>query len=89
MPNVMIIGPPGSGKSTQAKILSYVYGLVNVSIEDLVKKKMEECPELSKVINSHIRSGNMVPDNIVSTLVEQRLKQSDCQVNGWVLDGFP
>lgn len=89
MPNVMIIGPPGSGKSTQAKMLSYVYGLVNVSIEDLVQKKMEENPELSKVINSHIRTGNMVPDTIISTLVEQRLKQSDCQVNGWVLDGFP
>jgi|TARA_B110000305_G_scaffold238249_1_gene303247 adenylate kinase family enzyme len=50
---------------------------------------MEENPELSKVINSHIRTGNMVPDTIISTLVEQRLKQSDCQVNGWVLDGFP
>lgn len=54
-----------------------------------MKNEIARNPEAGKLISSSLDSGQLVPDSLVLPLVEQRLKQSDCRVNGWVLDGFP
>ena len=55
----------------------------------MLKHEIARNPDTAKVIAQALDTGNLVPDQIVLTVVEQRLKQSDCRVNGWILDGFP
>ena len=62
---------------------------MNISVEALLKREIQNNPENGKIISKCIDSGEAVPDNIVNSLIENRLKQSDCKVNGWVMDGFP
>ena len=88
-PRIILLGPPGSGRGTQAKIISKRFGLVHVSARGLIKEEVARKPELAKVITAAMNDGKLVPASIIIPLVEQRLKQSDCRVNGWVLDGFP
>ena len=88
-PKIIVQGPPGSGRSTQAKLLAENYGLIHISTEDLLKKLSKEQPDLGKIISQCYKVGAPVPDYIINSLIEQRLKQSDCRVNGWVLEGFP
>jgi adenylate kinase len=88
-PKVIIQGTPGSGRTTQAKMLAQKYGLVRVSTEELLQKVVNENPAVGKVITQAYATGTPVPDAIINSLVEQRLKESDCRVNGWVMEGFP
>lgn len=88
-PRVIILGPPGSGRSTQCEALAQTFGLVKISMRDLLKKELSENPENAATIARCIDSGEPIPDRIANTLVENRLKQSDCRVNGWVMEGFP
>lgn len=88
-PKVIIQGPPGSGRTTQAKLLAQEYGLVRVSTAELLQKVVDENPDVGKVITQAYATGTPVPDAIINSLVEQRLKESDCRVNGWVMEGFP
>lgn len=88
-PRVILLGPPGSGRSTQASIIARNYGLVHICTRSLLKSEIQRNPDTAKVIAQALDSGNLVPDQIVLSVVEQRLKQSDCRVNGWILDGFP
>jgi adenylate kinase len=62
---------------------------VHVSARGLIKEEVARKPELAKVITAAMNDGKLVPESIIIPLVEQRLKQSDCRVNGWVLEGFP
>ena len=88
-PRVILLGPPGSGRSTQAKILSNRFGLVHVCTRSLIKEEIVKKPELAQVLAQCVKEGKLVPESIIIPLLEQRIKQSDCRVNGWVLDGFP
>ena len=88
-PRIVIGGPPGSGRTAQTEALSQTFGLVNVCVKDLLKAEVHNNPENGKIIAQCIDSGDQIPDSIVNPLVENRLKQSDCRVNGWILDGFP
>ena len=88
-PRVVLLGPPGSGRSTQAEIIANRYGLVHVCTRSLLKSEINRNPSVGQIVSQCLDSGNLVPDSIVLSLVEQRLKQSDCRVNGWILDGFP
>ena len=88
-PRVILLGPPGSGRSTQAKIIAQRFGLVHVCTRTLIKNEIKRKPELAHVITKCMNDGKLVPESIVIPLIEQRLKESDCRVNGWVLDGFP
>lgn len=88
-PRVILLGPPGSGRSTQAGIIAKNYGLVHICTRSLLKHEIARNPDVAKVIATALDQGNLVPDQIVLSIVEQRLKQSDCRVNGWILDGFP
>ena len=73
-PRIVIIGPPGSGRSTQCESLATTFGLVKVSVRDLLKKELHENPENGAVIAKCIDSGEPIPDKIVNALVENRLK---------------
>lgn len=88
-PRVIFLGPPGSGRSTQAGIISKKYGLVHLCMRDMLKAEIQAKPHIGKIIDKSIRNGLAVPDEICIQIIEQRLKQSDCRVNGWILDGFP
>ncbi len=88
-PRVILLGPPGSGRYTQAKIISHRYGLVHLNTRNLLKAQIKANPDQGKIIAQCLDNGIAVPDDIVISLIEQRIKQSDCRVNGWVMDGFP
>jgi adenylate kinase len=88
-PRIIIAGPPGSGKYTQSKILSEAYGIVHVSVNELLKKEISTNRELGKSISAALDAGEPVPDHIVNRIIENRLNETDCRVNGWILEGFP
>ena len=88
-PQIIVLGPPGSGRSTQASLLAQQFGLVKISVFDLLKNQKKVCPELGKDIQKYIDAGVLVPDSIINNIVEERLNKSDCRVNGWVLEGYP
>lgn len=88
-PKVVLVGPPGSGCSTQAHAIAEYFGLVKVSVRDLLKEEVKRNPTNGRVISNCIDNGLAIPDNIVNKLVGDRVLASDCRVNGWVLEGFP
>jgi adenylate kinase len=65
------------------------FGLINVSVRELVKEKMKETADLSQIIKSSMVAGKRLPDEIVNTLIAERLESPDCKVNGWIIEGFP
>ena len=88
-PRVMLIGPPGSGRSTQAQLVANNFGLVCVSPQKLLKAEAERNPPIKMKIQEAAENGRPIPDEIILRLIDERIRQSDCTVNGWVLDGFP
>ena len=86
--NIVMLGSPGVGKETYAKILSDKYGVPRISVGDLFRKATKDEPELGKKIKDYVSRGDLVPDEIVIELVKDRLQQHDCR-NGFFLDGFP
>lgn len=86
---IIVIGAPGSGRSTQASILAKQFGLVHISTSNLLKNEIRLKTERGKRIKDCFAHSKLVPDEIICSLVEARIKQSDCKLNGWVLDGFP
>ena len=88
-PKIILLGPPGSGRSMQSGILAETFGIVHVSPEELLKAEAEKNPGVKLKIRGSVESGESIPDEIMLRLIDSRLRQSDCRVNGWVLDGFP
>jgi adenylate kinase len=86
--NIVILGSPGVGKGTYAKILSEKYNLPRISTGDLFRKAIKNETELGKKIKDYVSRGDLVPDEIVIELVKERLQKDDCK-NGFLLDGFP
>jgi adenylate kinase len=85
---VLLIGPPGVGKGTQAKRLETEYGVPQISTGDLFRKHRSEHTELGLEADKYIAQGQLVPDKLVNDMVAKRLADPDC-VNGYILDGFP
>lgn len=83
---ISLLGAPGSGKGTQAKLLSQYYDIAHISTGDLFRKAISENTELGKKIKQYMST--LVPDSIVMDLVKERLSKDDCK-NGYILDGFP
>ena len=86
--NIVMLGSPGVGKGTYAKILSEKYDIPTISSGNLFRKAIRDETELSKKIKSYISRGDLVPDILVIELVKERLLEDDCR-NGFFLDGFP
>ena len=86
--NIVILGSPGVGKGTYAKILSDKYDIPRISVGDLFRKAIRAETELGKKIKGYVSRGDLVPDEMVIELVKERLQKDDCK-NGFFLDGFP
>lgn len=83
-----MIGPPGAGKGTQARLLQEVYGIPQISTGDMLRDAQHAGTELGRTARRFMDAGQLVPDEVVIGIVEERLQASDCRP-GFVLDGFP
>ena len=86
--NIVFLGPPGAGKGTQAKRITEKYGIPQISTGDMFREHLSKGTELGKKAKEYMEKGQLVPDEIVLGMVEERLKQPDCE-RGFLLDGFP
>jgi len=86
--NIILLGPPGSGKGTQAAKMTEEYGLVHISTGEILRKAIAEGAELGKKARKFVETGKLVPDEIVIGLIYERLREKDCR-KGFILDGFP
>jgi adenylate kinase len=85
---LILFGAPGVGKGTQAKNLSRKYGIPHISTGDMLREAIRKKTELGKKAEDIISRGELVPDDIMLGLIEQRMSEDDCK-NGFILDGFP
>ncbi len=85
---IVMLGPPGAGKGTQAKKLAQALGLVHVSTGDLFRENLKNETELGKLAQTFMNAGELVPDDVTVRMVEDRFSRPDC-AKGAVLDGFP
>lgn len=85
---VVLLGPPGAGKGTQAKLLRDRFAACQISTGDILRRAVADKTPLGKEAESYLSRGELVPDDVIVRLVGERLKQPDC-ANGFVLDGFP
>jgi adenylate kinase len=85
---IVLLGPPGVGKGTQAKILAESTKLVHVSSGDLFRENLKNQTELGKLAKSFMDKGDLVPDDVTISMIRERITRPDCQL-GAILDGFP
>jgi adenylate kinase len=85
---VVLMGAPGAGKGTQAKLLQQALGLPQVATGDLFRENLKNQTELGKLAQQYMDKGELVPDQVTIGMVENRLSQPDC-ARGAILDGFP
>ncbi len=88
MLNIVLFGPPGSGKGTQSEKIIDTYGLVHLSTGDLLRKHLSEGTELGKIAKEYLDNGRLVPDKIVIEMVEDKIADH-LDAEGFVFDGFP
>jgi len=86
--NLILIGMPGSGKGTQAKMISEKYHIPKISTGDIFREQLHSGSHLAEKIRSHVDTGRLVNDEIVFDVVKERINRSDCS-DGFLLDGFP
>ncbi|KGG81023.1 adenylate kinase [Caloranaerobacter azorensis H53214] len=85
---LILLGPPGAGKGTQASGIVKKYNIPHISTGDIFRKNIKEGTELGRKAKEYIDKGLLVPDDIVVAIVKDRLTESDCK-DGFLLDGFP
>ncbi len=85
---IVLLGPPGVGKGTQAKILSERTGLAHISSGDLFRENLKNQTELGKLAQTYMSKGELVPDDVTIAMIRDRLNRPDCK-GGAILDGFP
>jgi adenylate kinase len=88
MKNIVLIGPPGAGKGTQAKLISNKLDLIHISTGDLIREEQANDTKIGKLANQLIDKGQFLPDNIVITMVKQKVIDNP-NANGFIFDGFP
>ncbi len=88
MYNIVILGPPGSGKGTQSKLIEERYNLLHLSTGDMLRREISEGTDTGKQVKGVIKSGNLVSDEIVTSLIASSI---DCDVghDGFLYDGYP
>ena len=85
---IVMLGPQGSGKGTQAKLISEKYGIPHISTGDIFRENIKKKTGLGKKVEAIIKSGQLVPDELTIAIVKDRISQPDCK-KGFILDGFP
>ncbi|NOZ55597.1 MAG: adenylate kinase [Calditrichaeota bacterium] len=85
---LILLGPPGSGKGTQGAWLSSRYGIPAISTGDILREAVRQGTELGKKAKRYMDAGELVPDEVIIGLIEERLSEPDC-AKGFILDGFP
>ena len=86
--NVILFGPPGAGKGTQAQLLGKRFGVVHLSTGDMLRQAVASGSALGRTVQKIMAAGALVPDNIMIELIAERIEAPDC-ADGFVLDGFP
>ncbi|WFF37904.1 adenylate kinase [Moraxella nasibovis] len=88
MLRIILLGPPGAGKGTQAQLISKEFNIPQISTGDMLRAAIKEGTELGKIAKSVMDAGQLVSDELIINLVKERIAQPDC-VNGCIFDGFP
>ena len=86
--NVILFGAPGAGKGTQANFLINEFGLIQISTGDMLREAVKHQTELGKKVENIMANGDLVPDEIIFSLISNRLNDKDVK-NGFIFDGFP
>jgi len=86
--HLIFLGPPGVGKGTQAKKVCEHYKIIHLSTGEILRKEISDKSEVGNQAKTYIDNGNLVPDNVILRIIENRLKANDAQ-HGYLLDGFP
>lgn len=86
--NIILFGPPGAGKGTQAKKLVDFYGIPQISTGDILRANVREGAELGLAAKIYMDKGELVPDDVLIGIIKNRLKEQDCS-KGFILDGYP
>jgi len=85
---IILLGPPGAGKGTQARLICGTFNFVHISTGDMLRMAIKDGTENGVQAKTFIEAGQLVPDELVDAIVNDRLKQSDCN-RGFILDGYP
>jgi adenylate kinase len=86
---VVLMGPPGSGKGTQAKLAAHALGIPHISTGDMLRRAVADQSDLGSRVKTVMESGQLVSDDLMIEVVKKRLEQADCRVHGAILDGYP
>ncbi len=86
--NVILLGAPGSGKGTQSIILNKKFGFLQLSTGEMIRQNIEDKTELGLMVQSIVNKGGFVNDDIILSMVSNRILKEDCK-DGFILDGFP
>ena len=85
---IVLFGPPGSGKGTQAKLLAEKYGVPHISTGDILRENLNNETKLGLEAKTYMDKGELVPDDVLIGIIKDRLSESDC-ASGFLLDGYP
>ncbi len=88
MKKMLIMGPPGAGKGTQAEKIIEFFNIPHISTGDMFRAAIHDKTEIGLLAKTYIDAGNLVPDEVTVGIVKERLAKDDCK-NGFLLDGFP
>jgi adenylate kinase len=88
MMGIILLGPPGAGKGTQAKRISESFSIPQISTGDMLREAVKKGTEMGRQAKAHMDRGGLVPDEVVIGIVRERLQAQDC-AKGFILDGFP
>ncbi|MFH1158957.1 MAG: adenylate kinase [Pseudomonadota bacterium] len=85
---IILLGPPGAGKGTQARVLTEKYGIAQIATGDIFRENVREGTHLGRQVEAILKEGRLVPDAITIGMISERMDRPDCR-KGFILDGFP